>query len=131
MVRHYLKSQFFVLLFGGVIGPIYLIVYFAFLSPADRQYVGWLLWAGWLITVADVLVALAVANYRAKSTVKTAALEQHGELALARVTGMKGTGTEINDQPLVKLALLSRPGHPGRPLTPSPVRDGRCSSYSC
>ena len=94
MIRRYLKSQLWVLLCGGAVGPIYLIVYFAFMSPADRQYVGWLLWAGWLITVADVLVALAVANYRAKSAAKTAALEQHGALALARITGMKGTGPD-------------------------------------
>jgi hypothetical protein len=105
MIRHYLKSQLWVLLCGGAVGPIYLIVYYEFMSPPDRQYVGWLLWAGWLIAAADVLIALALANYRAKSTAKTAALEQHGELALARITGMKGTGTEINDQPLVKLAL--------------------------
>lgn len=105
MVRRYLISQLWVLLCGGAVGPIYLIVYFGFMSPADRQYVGWLLWAGWLVTAADVLIALAVANYRAKSAAKTAALEERGELGLARITGMKGTGTEINDQPLVKLAL--------------------------
>jgi len=111
MVRHYLKSQLWVLLCGGAVGPIYLIVYFGFMSPADRKYVGWLLWAGWLVTVADVLVALALTSYRAKATAKTAALEQHGALALARITGMKGTGTQINDQPLVKLGLqITGPG---------------------
>jgi hypothetical protein len=105
MVGRYLKSQLFVLLCGGAVGPIYLVVYYSFLSPGDRQYVGWLLWAGWLITVADVLVALAIANYRSKSAAKSAAMELEGDLALAQITGMKATGTEINDQPLVKLAL--------------------------
>ena len=105
MVGRYLKSQLWVLLCGGAVGPIYLIVYYKFLSPADRHDAGWLVWAGGLVTVADVLIALAMTNYRAKSAAKTAAMEQHGELALARITGMKGTGTEINDQPLVKLAL--------------------------
>ncbi len=105
MVGRYLKAQLWVLLCGGLVGPIYLIVYYKFLSPTDRHYVGWLHWAGWLVTVADVLIALALANYRAKSTAKSAALERDGELALAQITGMKGTGTEINDQPLVKLSL--------------------------
>jgi hypothetical protein len=105
MVRHYLKSQLWVLLCGGLVGPIYLIVYYLFLSPVDRHYVSWLLWVGWLITVADVLIALVVANFRAKMTVKNVALEQHGELALAQITGMQGTGMEINDQPVVKLSL--------------------------
>lgn len=105
MIKHYLKSQLWVLLCGGLVGPIYLIVYYKFLSPADRHYVGWLLWVGWLITAADVLIALALANYRAKSTAKSAALERDGELALAQITGMQGTGMEINDQPVVKLSL--------------------------
>jgi hypothetical protein len=105
MVGRYLKAQLWVLLCGGLVGPIYLIAYYKFLSPTDRHYVGWLYWAGWLVTVADVLIALALANYRAKSTAKSAALERDGELALAQITGMQGTGTEINDQPLVKLSL--------------------------
>jgi hypothetical protein len=33
-------------------------------------------------------VALAVANHAAKSAAPAAALEQHGELALAQITGM-------------------------------------------
>ena len=105
MAWRYLKTQLFVLLCGGAVGPIYLIVYFKFMSPDDRHYVGWLLWAGWLITVVDVLVALALTGYRTKSAAKSAAMELDGELALAQITGMKGTGTEINDQPVVKLAL--------------------------
>jgi hypothetical protein len=110
-MRHYLKSQLWVLLCGGLVGPIYLIVYYKFLSPDDRHSAGWLTWAGWLITVADVLIALALANYRAKSTAKSAALERDGALALAQITGVRGTGTEINDQPLVKLSLhIAGPG---------------------
>jgi signal transduction histidine kinase len=70
----YLKSQLLVWLFGGLLGPLYLIIYFAFNSPADRQPIRWMLWAGLAIAVADVLIALAVANYGAKSTAKTAAL---------------------------------------------------------
>lgn len=105
MVGRYLKAQLFVLLCGGAVGPVYLIVYYKFMSPDDRHFVGWLLWVGWLITVVDVLIALALTGFRAKSAAKSAAMELDGELALAQITGMKGTRTEINDQPVVKLAL--------------------------
>jgi hypothetical protein len=58
-----------------------------------------------LITVADVLIALALTNYGAKSAAKTAELEQHGVLALAQITGLTETGTRINEQPVVKVNL--------------------------
>jgi len=110
MVGRYLKSQLLVLLCGGLVGPIFLIVYFA-LGPMDRQYIQWMFFVGLLITVADVLIALALANYSAKSATKTAALEQNGVLALAQITGMSETGTRINDEPLIKLALhIAGPG---------------------
>ena len=68
-------------------------------------------YVGLLITAADVLIALALANFGAKSAAKTAALEQTGVLALAQITGMGETGTRINDQPLVKLQLrIEGPG---------------------
>lgn len=110
MVGRYLKSQLFVMLCGGLVGPIFLITYFA-LGPMDRQYIQWMFFVGLLITVADVLIALALANYSAKSATKTAALEQNGVLALAQITGMSETGTRINDEPLIKLALhIAGPG---------------------
>jgi sugar phosphate permease len=99
MVGRYLKSQLFVMLCGGLVGPIFLIVYFT-TGPMDRQYIQWMFFVGLLITVADVLIALALANYNAKSATKTAALEQNGVLALAQITGMSETGTRINDEPL-------------------------------
>jgi hypothetical protein len=68
-------------------------------------------WAGLLITVADVLIAVLFTRYRVKSAAKTAALEETGVLALAQVTGMQGTGMEINGQPAVKLDLhVTGPG---------------------
>jgi hypothetical protein len=110
MVGRYLKSQLFVLLCGGLVGPIFLIVYFAF-APLERQLIQWMFFVGLLITVADVLIALALANYGAKSAAKTAVLEQNGVLALAQITGMSETGTRINDEPLIKLALhIAGPG---------------------
>jgi hypothetical protein len=94
MVWRYLKLQLFMLV-CGVIGPIYLIGYFAFVPQADRHSFLWMFWAGLLITVADVLIAVVITRYRAKSAAKTAALEESGALALAQITGMQGTGMEI------------------------------------
>jgi hypothetical protein len=46
MVKRYLKSQLLVLLFGGLVGPIFLIIYFVFETPFDRQSTQWMWWAG-------------------------------------------------------------------------------------
>src|ERR1700758_4289153 len=97
-----------VLLCGGLVGPIFLIVYFT-LGMGDLLQ--WMLYVGALITVLDVLIALALANYGAKSSAKNAELEQAGVLALAQITGITETGTRINNQPLVKVDLrISGPG---------------------
>jgi hypothetical protein len=111
MVGRYLKSLLRVLLFGGLVGPFFLIIYFVFETPFDRQSTGWMVLAGLLVTGADVLIALGVASNSAQRSAKRAALEQHGVLAFARITGMAETGTSINDQPVVKLALqIAGPG---------------------
>ncbi len=68
-------------------------------------------YVGLLITVADVLIALALANYGAKSSEKLAALEQNGVLALAQITGITETGTWVNNQQVVKVHLhIAGPG---------------------
>lgn len=102
MLARYLKTQLLVLLCGGLVGPIFLVVYFTLGLGSLLQ---WMLYVGLLITVADVLIALALTNYGAKSAAKTAELEQHGVLALAQITGLTETGTRINEQPLVKVNL--------------------------
>lgn len=108
MLARYLKAQLVVLLCGGLVGPIFLVVYFTLGLGSLLQ---WMLYVGLLITVADVLIALALANYGAKSSAKAAELEQHGVLALAQITGLTETGTRINEQPLVKVDLhISGPG---------------------
>jgi hypothetical protein len=108
MFARYLKAQLMVLLFGGLVGPIFLIVYFVF---PFRDALQWMFYVGLLITVADVLIAIWLANAGAKSTAKRAELEQHGVLALAQITGLTETGTRINEQPLVKVDLhISGPG---------------------
>jgi hypothetical protein len=108
MLWRYVKAQLWVLLCGGLVGPIFLAVYFA---TGQGSLLQWMFYVGLLITAADVLIALALANFGAKSAVKTAALEQSGVLALAQITGIGETGTRINDQPVVKLQLhIEGPG---------------------
>jgi hypothetical protein len=101
-LARYLKAQLIVLLCGGLVGPIFLVVYFALGLGSLLQ---WMLYVGLFITVADVLIALALANYGAKSSAKTAELEQHGVLALAQITGLTETGTWVNNQQVVKVHL--------------------------
>ena len=102
MLWRYIKAQLMVLLCGGLVGPIFLAVYFA---TGQDTILEWMFYVGLLITAADVLIALAIANFSAKSAAKTQALEQSGVLALAQITGLGETGTRINDQPVVKLQL--------------------------
>ena len=104
MLGRYVKAQLMVLLCGGLVGPIFLAVYFA-LGESARPYIQWMFWVGLLITAADVLIAIALANFNAKSAAKTQMLEASGVLALAQVTSIGETGTRINDQPLVSIGL--------------------------
>ncbi len=116
MLGRYIKSQIMVLICGGLVGPIFLAVYFA---TGQSGLLKWMFWVGLLITAADVLIALALANFGAKSDAKTQALEQSGVLALAQVIGIHETGTRINEQPLVKIDLqISGPG-----ITPFDTQD--------
>ena len=108
MLARYLKAQLLVLLCGGLVGPIFLVVYFAL---GQLSLLQWMLYVGLLVSVADVLIALWLANFGAKSAAKKAELEQYGVLALAQITGLSETGTRINEQPLVKVDLhISGPG---------------------
>ena len=98
----YLKTQGLLLLCGGLVGPIFLVVYFAL--GAD-PLLKWMFWSGLAVTAGIVLAALAMTARGANSAAKAQFLEQHGVLALARVTGLTETGTRINHQPLVKVRL--------------------------
>lgn len=121
MLARYLKAQLIVLVCGGLVGPIFLITYFAlpkllgsFGSEADsivEQSTSWLLWAGLFITVVDVLVALWLANRGVQASAKMAALQQTGVLATAQIQGLAETGMRINDHPVIKLDLrITGPG---------------------
>ncbi len=67
MLERYLKAQAVVLLCGGLVGPIFLIVYFV-LGPMARPELNWMYWVGLLVTAADVLVALSLANGDSRSS---------------------------------------------------------------
>jgi hypothetical protein len=125
MVTRYLKALFIANLFSGFTGPLFLAVYFALPSlfgstsydtgtgstVSTQQSIQWMLWAGLLITVAALLVALWLANRGAKSSAKSAALRQTGVLTMAQITGLGETGMRINDRPVVKLDLhIAGPG---------------------
>jgi hypothetical protein len=116
------KIQLFVLL-CGIVGPIFLVIYFA--TGADPM-MRWMFWTGLLVTAIDVLIALVMTNVGARSAAKTQALEASGVLALAQVVGIHETNTRINDRPLVKLDLqVSGPG-----ITPFSTQDQVIASVS-
>ena len=60
MFARYLKSQLMVLLCGGLVGPIFLVVYFAL---GQLDILKWMFFVGLFITAADVLISLALANW--------------------------------------------------------------------
>lgn len=103
----YVRIQAFVLL-CGIVGPIFLAIYFVSGSDPMMQ---WMLWVGLLITVIDIVIAVGLTAVGARSAARTQKLEQVGVLGLAQVTGIHETGTWVNEQPLVKLDLqISGPG---------------------
>ena len=109
----YLKAQLMVLLFGGLVGPIFLVVYFA-LGPMARPYINWMFWVGLLITAVDVLAALALTNFGAKSAAKHEELTRQGVLVLAPITGISDTSWFVNDQQMIKVMLhIEVPGSAG------------------
>lgn len=102
MIWLYLKAQLWILLCGGVVGPIFLGVY---LSVGEPGVPAWMWWAGLLITVADVLLALALTARSLKLDARQEELEQTGVLALADITGIAETGVSIGDEPVLKVSL--------------------------
>jgi hypothetical protein len=113
MLGRYLKAQLTVLLFGGLVGPIFLIVYFA-LGPFARPYIGWMFWVGLLITAGDVLAALWLTNAGTKSAARHDELAQRGVLVLAQITGISDTSWFVNDQQMIKVNLhFEVPGYQG------------------
>ena len=102
MLVRYLKAQALVLLCGGLVGPIFLAVYF---FSGQDELMKWMFWTGLLVTAIDVLVALGLAGFGEMRAAEREELEASGVLGLAEVVGIGETGTRVNDQPLVKLNL--------------------------
>lgn len=100
------------LLCGGLVGPIFLIVYFA-LGEMARPMLQWMFWAGLFVTAADVLAALALANHSARTEARHEFLRRNGVLAMARVTGIGDTPVFVNDQQMIEVDLRIEP--PGQP----------------
>lgn len=112
MIKHYLKAQGLVLICGGLVGPIFLIVYFA-LGQMARPLLNWMFWAGLLVTAVDVLAALALAKHTATSAARHDQLARTGVLCTARVTGISDTPVFVNDQQMIEVDLRIEP--PGLP----------------
>ena len=121
MLARYIRAQLIVLVCGGLVGPIFLITYFVLpnlfgsfgpdVGSMAQSTTSWMLWVGLLITVADVLVAIWLANRGAQSSAKSAALHQTGVLTMAQIAGLGETGMRINERPVVNLDLhVSGPG---------------------
>jgi hypothetical protein len=117
MLARYIKAQIIVLVCGGALGPIWIVSYYGMSSLMGGVFgdgvsgPSWMLSAGILITIADVLIALWLANRGAKSSAKSAVLHQTGVLTIAQIQGLQETGTRINDRPVVKLDLqITGPG---------------------
>lgn len=104
MLARYLKAQLTVLLCGGLVGPIFLVVYFA-LGPMSRPALNWMFWVGLFITAIDVLAALALTNYGAKAALRHQELTRSGVLTMARITGISDTSWFVNNRQMIKVGL--------------------------
>ena len=89
-----------VILFTGIVGPIFLIVYFV-LDDAP----GWMLWAGAALLALLVAVAAAVSSSITRNGRLRAALDAHGVPAIGRIVGLRETGTELNGRRVMALDL--------------------------
>ena len=58
----YVRIQLMIFVFG-IVGPIFLITYFAIQPEPDTK---WMYWWGLFITAIDVLIALAITNQSTK-----------------------------------------------------------------
>lgn len=113
MLTRYVKAQLIVLLCGGLVGPIFLAVYFA-LGPMARPYLNWMFWTGLVISALDVLIALALTSRGARAQANHAHLARAGVLVPAGITGISDTAWFVNDQQMIKVDLhLEVPGQPG------------------
>lgn len=113
MLGRYLRNQGIILLCGGLVGPIFLVVYFA-LGASARPLLNWMFWTGLLVTAADVLVALALTQKGMKAEARHQHLTRTGVLCTARITGIQDTALFVNEQQMIKVGLhIDVPGTAG------------------
>jgi hypothetical protein len=81
---HYVRIQLMMFVFG-IVGPIFLIAYFAIQPEPDTR---WMFWWGLFITAADILIALSIASQpRDDKNVKKPTTEELIEAASAKLRG--------------------------------------------
>ncbi|MEX7470432.1 hypothetical protein AB4Z39_12045 [Mycobacterium adipatum] len=81
LFKRYLAIQAMTLV-CGIVGPIFLFVYFAAQPDATIK---WMYWAGLFVTTADVLIALAITSASAKA--ERVPLDTKAVLALEKLRG--------------------------------------------
>jgi hypothetical protein len=84
----------------GIVGPIFLVIYFA---SGGSDLIGWMLWTGLGVTLLDVLIAFLIAVGRTNGQRKTLRLHQVGRRGLAEIVSIEQTNVRINEQPLLNL----------------------------
>lgn len=100
-IVNFVKTLAFMLV-CGIVGPIFLIIYF---SSSDHDLIGWMLWTGLGVTLLDVLIAFLIAIGRTNGQRKTFRLQQVGRRGVAEILSVEQTGVRINDQPLLDLKV--------------------------
>lgn len=86
----------------GIVGPIFLVIYFL---SGGSDLIGWMLWMGLGITLLDVGLAVGIAAGRTRSQARTYRLRQTGRRGVADILELQQTGVQINDEPLIGLKV--------------------------
>lgn len=86
----------------GIVGPIFLAIYF---FSGFSDYIGWMLWMGLAITLLDVALGVGIAAARTRSQARTHRLQNTGRRAVADILELQQTGVQINDEPLIGLKV--------------------------
>lgn len=86
----------------GIVGPIFLVIYFA---SGSSELIGWMLWTGLAVTLLDVALAVLVAAGRTRAQQRTYRLQRTGRRARAELLSVEQTGVRINDEPLLDLRV--------------------------
>lgn len=99
-LRTFLPTFLFVMV-CGIVGPIFLLMYFVI----DEPDTGWMLWSGLGITILDVVIAVVVSTAVSRSRVRATRLRATGVVAVAYIRSIEQTNVTVNDQPLMRLGL--------------------------